>query len=302
MSDTKKKTFRLQNIKAKLNEAFDREINEAKRNEALEEVSNLSFFKLMDIFNESLPSLMEDTNGKKTIKSFVKTIKASKPLAKAYNINRLVKEGKNISSPDSFANLCSIELSEIDGKTLCNESKKIGDIVRGIVDESGIPHEQIEKAIGDTDTPLNEALGYMALNTRNNRNMIDWSNKVVILSENMSRSKNSDIVEEGKTVKDIMNELEEMVNDRERPKWERDVLFEITSAMVSGNSLKEVFDNTRDNCIQTIDKACESNTMEEKTRLCEMKTKLNAKEYHSSTVFEDVLNMAELTHIISESK
>ena len=94
-------------LKESLNKVIDKKIAEQKLQEKINSIQNLSFGEYKVLFEDVMPNLSDDVEGKKIIASYVKLLKENKSINLIYKI----LENKEYSTDDT--NALSYALSDI---------------------------------------------------------------------------------------------------------------------------------------------------------------------------------------------
>ena len=97
-------TENLIKLKESFNRAIDKRINESKINDAVGTLKDMSFNRLVDIFESITGNLMESKEGEKLIGRYLRLIKENKDLRGIYAVSNYIKKPMGINSSQAFIN------------------------------------------------------------------------------------------------------------------------------------------------------------------------------------------------------
>jgi hypothetical protein len=294
-------TENLIKLKESFNRAIDKRINESKINDAVGTLKDMSFNRLVDIFESISGNLMESKEGEKLIGRYLRLIKENKDLRGIYAVSNYIKKPMGINSSQAFINESISTITEKDKNRIQEGVEKLAEIVKESIGLSAIDFAELEEIFGNTNTMINESLDYIINNKRTSNNLVEWSNKLSNIMEYVDQN-NKEMVNEGdisnKKPEELLSELEEIISNPENQMWESKVLYDISKADLEGTDKNALFEAYKAECLHVIDEVIEDKGIEEKARLNEMKSNLEGKQYNPDTITEDLVKMAELAELM----
>lgn len=289
----------LERLQEEMNNIFEQRIREAVINESIQGVSALPLGTIKNIFESISDRLYSTAEGKKLIGKYIKCLKENKNLRTLYSICDSINKPSYVADVNLFLNEAINYGSNIDIKKLAEEKSKFSSIVVDCIKESKMTNEELTEAI-NANKDINESIDYLLTNKKSIKTLSERANKTAVLSnyinENMPEKS---VVEEGKSVKELLNALNETF-DASLESWEMKVAKDIALANLSNRSKKELFEGYKAECIKTLDTLMESKNVEDKSRFSTMKSQLENKEFSEETLSEDLLNLAKLNYTLTE--
>lgn len=286
-------------FKESLSDVIDKKINSIRLNESVSSIDKMPFLAVTNIFEEVSDKLYETKKGKTLIKNFVKTIKENKDLKNVYKLYSTLKRSTGLENPSLFLQE-SISLSKPNDTVKYEESlEKLRGIVKECVTEANVTSDVVNGLINGYKGSLNESIDYIMNNDKSFKNLNEYVGAMGNIIGHLSTEKcERKTIDESKTVNDLVNELDHIIGEGMEP-WESRVVKDIAMLQITGKDKKELFEEYKEKCISTIDEGIENLDTEKASRLNEMKTRLNAKEYNEETVNEDLLKLSELCETLS---
>lgn len=286
-------------FKESLSDVIDKKINSIRLNESVSSIDKMPFLAVTNIFEEVSDKLYETKKGKTLIKNFVKTIKENKDLKNVYKLYSTLKRSTGLENPSLFLQE-SISLSKPNDTVKYGESlEKLRGIVKECVTEANVTSDDVNGLINGYKGSLNESIDYIMNNDKSFKNLNEYVGAMGNIIGHLSTEKyERKTIDESKTVNDLVNELDHIIGEGMEP-WESRVVKDIAMLQITGKDKKELFEEYKEKCISTIDEGIENLNTEKASRLNEMKTRLNAKEYNEETVNEDLLKLSELRETLS---
>ena len=281
----------LTTIKDNILKIFDKRINEAKINDFVNSIDNLSFIYCKQLFEGISDKLFDSTRGKKLIGKYARLIKENKDLKNLYFLSENLTTKQNVTDAKLYISECanfSVNLT----KDCLNKLHKI---LKEAVKLSGLGQEELNDIVSD-NKELNESIDFILTNKKTLNNVNEYTKHINILSEALNKSTN-DKINETANIEDITNLLDE----EELETWEKDIVEEIVMANLAGKTKENVFENLKNECISIIEESCEvleNETMVSRLKL--MKEQLTNKEYNKETINEDLLKLSELRKTLKE--
>ena len=288
-------------FKNEINTVLEGRIKKAELSESVKNFKNLTLGDLNKIFESVSDKLFDSARGKKIIARYVNALKENKELGKAFAIYHVISSPEHVSDVNMFLSETASLAGNINKKRVCEGKVALSSIVKDAVTECGLSAEDIKKTISE-NTNINAAIEYLINNKRTANNIYEYVNSLSLLKEHVIANAKEPLTESNdKSVKSLMGELLETLNEGGLEQWERDAVFEIVSARLSNGSTEQVFESRKKSCVDKIDELLNGQKdVSEKSRLSSMKQQLEAKHYCEDTISEDIINLYKLYHTLSE--
>ena len=281
----------LTTIKENILKIFDKRINEAKINDFVNSIDNLSFIYCKQLFEGISDKLFDSTRGKKLIGKYARLIKENKDLKNLYFLSENLTTKQNITDAKLYISECANFSVNLEKDSL----DKLHKILKEAVKLSGLGQEELNDIVSD-NKELNESIDFILTNKKTLNNVNEYTKHINILSEALNKSTN-DKINETANIEDITNLLDE----EELETWEKDIVEEIVMANLAGKTKENVFENLKNECISIIEESCkvlENEAMVSRLKL--MKEQLSNKEYNKETINEDLIKLSELRKTLKE--
>lgn len=292
----------LQAFQSEINKQITKRIDEAKLDEKIKEISNLSFSKLRTLFENISANLFDSPDGKKILGRYVKTIRENKDLRRVYLLTDLIKEGTSSDNLDLYLmNATSIFKSN---KVKIDEgTKKLGKIVAEGIKLANLSVDEIDKIISQ-DFSLMESINYIITNEQNIKNLNEWVENANVVVNFLKENKKAKPIEEsiennGDSPKALFDSLVENIKNSDMSNWERSVAEDITVLNLSNSSKPELFEKYKNECINAINEAISKvEDIETKSKLTLMEQQMQKKNFNEETFVDDLLKLSELKALI----
>ena len=281
----------LTTIKENILKIFDKRINEAKINDFVNSIDNLSFIYCKQLFEGISDKLFDSTRGKKLIGKYARLIKENKDLKNLYFLSENLTTKQNVTDAKLYISECANFSVNLEKDSL----DKLHKILKESVKLSGLGQEELNDIVSN-NKELNESIDFILTNKKTLNNVNEYTKHINILSEALNKSTN-DKINETANIEDITNLLDE----EELETWEKDIVEEIVMANLAGKTKENVFENLKKECISIIEESCdviEDEAMVSRLKL--MKEQLSNKEYTKETINEDLLKLSELRKTLKE--
>ena len=293
----------LNDIKDKLTESIDKEINKESVKLLSESISSKPLWELTGIFESVAYKLTNSAKRRKCLKEYVSVLKGNDDLKRAYVAVGMVNHPQNISESRLFTDTLFHLIQEIDKKNLKRGIDKLRKVVKEAVNLSGIGLNEMEDMFESAKSPIGESLTYLLESKCKASNMVEWCNNLSVISDHIE--KNNKIIEESDN-KEVFNpsELYEKLNAmiKENDGHLSKVVHNVSEYVLMGKDLEALFEQYKADCVNEIDKVMENTILEEKARLEGMRNSLIGKAYKEETLAEDLIKMSELKDVIRESE
>ena len=281
----------LTTIKENILKIFDKRINEAKINDFVNSIDNLSFIYCKQLFEGISDKLFDSTRGKKLIGKYARLIKENKDLKNLYFLSENLTTKQNVTDAKLYISECANFSVNLEKDSL----DKLHKILKEAVKLSGLGQKELNDIVSD-NKELNESIDFILTNKKTLNNVNEYTKHINIISETLNKSTN-DKINETANIEDITNLLDE----EELETWEKDIVEEIVMANLAGKTKENVFENLKNECISIIEESCEVLENEAMvSRLKLMKEQLSNKEYNKETINEDLIKLSELRKTLKE--
>lgn len=284
-----------------INEQCDERIDVLKTIEKANGLSNKSFGYIKECFESLSPVLFNTNEGKKLINKYTKTISESKDLSSLHRLHETIRKAGKDTDVDFLMKSISETDWNINKKSVNESVEKLGKVLAEayIVIGQDVADEYIPK----NDEKLYSAINYIAENGLSNKNLIEYSDAVKVIKENILNKEGQKNVFEQKDLDSLANELLEEFNKKYSDKIsdeEASVLKEIASS----EDRKSVFNKYKESCLSKITEAKKKFDADGDTksseRLGNVMEQINGKSYCLETVGEDICKLIELSNIFEE--
>lgn len=295
------KKDKLEEIRNELNSLIDKKIEQEKTNALYESVKSLPLFSLTNIFESVSDSLMDSKKGERVIRDYVKTIKENKSLRQAYSIASSIKKPIGIQNTEIFTNVALNSLNECHNSEYRKGVNSLSEVVTRAIRLSNPNSSDFEGLLKEADSEISNNLQYFLNNKPNRTNLTEWSNRMAQVNEFVAGSNILSGNDDNEEIsdKEAVCKLKEIAESSEP--WMRKSLEKLTEVYLGTKGSKELFEECKEECLTMIEKNMEESNVEEKSRLCEIKDKLDGKQFNENTLQEDVFKMMELTEIINNN-
>ncbi len=296
----------LNKFQKELDSLIKREIGALQLREAIENIPNLPFYKMVKLFESIEHKMLDSKGGKKILKKYIKTIKESADLKSLYELRNFINKG--ISNEINEGVGADIILNEaikcyegVDFSNLNTNTKKLGEIISEAVVECGCSKDDILN-VANEDNVVLESFDYIITNKKNLKNISEYMNNFAkvsnFLSENISVSNN--IYNDTFDAKSVSNDINKTI-DEASEKWQKELTEKVTLFTLSNKNMSELFEEYKGECLKKINEIIEETAdVSEKSRFINMKENLNKKNYNTSTFSEDISVLAELKNTLFE--
>lgn len=285
-------------IQETLNKIIAKKIDESEVKSAIANVSNYSLFTVKGIFENISDKLWNSKEGKKVIKSYIKTIKEDKNLKNMYNVHESLRNFKFTSNPDLFLEeAISLARENNNMKSLANLQNVLQEGLRVL----NFSSEQLKEIMVDKNQIFNESLDYIINNPKSTKTLNEYvenlSSVKQYLSENMQEKKE---IVESSSLKQLMKDFETTINECEN-KWEAEAIADIAYYDIAGKNKEGLFEEYKTRCLNILSERIENeDNMEQKIRFTTMKEGVEKKMYESLEINENILKFANLINVLSE--
>lgn len=292
-------TSDLRKFKDSLSTILENRITELELQDRIDSIDNMSFGDMKTLFENISARLYESAEGQKLIGKYTNTIKNSTSLRNVYSLFENIEDTKYISNPQMFLNE-AISLSKIsDKKVYDKDLSSLAKIVKECVKLVGISTEEINKIVNSPSKELNESVDFVVKNNKSLKNLREYvKNSSVILNhfnENMEATERSVNEASVMTVEDINKILGEGLEP-----WESELVGAYVINRLSDGDKSAIFEHYKAECINIINESLEDENNAEKAELTAMKNRLEEMTFNENTVVEDLINIADLKHTLSE--
>ena len=286
-------------LKESLNNVIDKKISEQRLSEKLTEMKNLSFGEYKSLYEDTITTLFETNEGKKSLAAYTKLLKENEAIKSVYRV--IDRVGLDVNAdPTITAYAWATILEGVDKKQLKEGENKMYEIYKEACKIAGnVTPERIDTVLSE-NKGLNDAVKYLT-HTSNGSNIKMLNERVNSIGVLSNLLKERVVTEEVKTEtiqdsKEILSQLNSaFVN--EYKDWENKVLKDLSVCYISGSDTKDLFESYKTSCIEAID-SIDDDDLTTKSRLHGMKQQLMEKTYNEDTLQDDLFKLAELRETI----
>lgn len=291
-------------FKNELNKTIDNLITSKSLNEKIENIKDLGFTDLINLYESVSDKIIDTKEGKKITKKYVNLLKESKTLNSAFALSKFIFSGVKSENSEMLLNEAINLHKENINKEYVNDLKKLGNIVSDAVRESKINESDISDIINNKHSVCN-SLDYILFNKKNMKNLNEYVNNL----SNVTKFINENVSNEPSDSIDSINSLSEMVNSINKEtsfiseQWQKDLIDSITCNNVAGLTNDVLFEDYKKDCLNLLDNIinAENIDIETKSKMGTLKEGLSLKMYGDNDFYKDIVNLAELKNTLAET-
>lgn len=301
MSSLKLNTSKdLAKFKDAINVVLESRIESAKLSEALRNLKEQPFGTINSIFENVSDKLFESKKGKAVIAKYVSALKENKDVRNAYFVLEGVNNPKYVTNVSLLVNEVLAHAENINKKSFNEGKAKIAGIVAEAASIAKLNSNELAAIINE-NTEVNTIIESFI--TKNKMNLFERANLLDTLSKHIAERVPEKPINESASVKSLASDLHSLMENgrKDLEPWESQAIQSIVMTNLSNGDKKALFESYKEKCINAIDNILdEGNSVEEKSRLSQMKEQLSRKEYSESSICEDILNLSKLAHTLAE--
>ena len=303
MKDLKLKNIeKLTQLREEFNKVISERIQDCEREKLIEGISSLSFSKIKAIFESVVPNLINDKEGAKLTRKYVKLMKESNDLKNACRFHKLTNDRHSFTNSDMLLNesLALVKNGDM-FKNLHESTKKMGEVVAECVKHCNISIEKLTELINEDNTVSN-SVDYLLTNEKTINNIDEYLKNFSTVSNFISENTNKPIETIGDTTtEDMVAQLTENTNSLDE-QWEKTLIEDVTLMYLSNGKESDLFENYINKCINSIDIILEDEKdVATISKMSQMKEQLSSKKYIKENFSIDIKNLAELNYTLKES-
>ena len=167
----------LTTIKENILKIFDKRINEAKINDFVNSIDNLSFIYCKQLFEGISDKLFDSTRGKKLIGKYARLIKENKDLKNLYFLSENLTTKQNVTDAKLYISECANFSVNLEKDSL----DKLHKILKESVKLSGLGQEELNDIVS-YNKELNESIDFILTNKKTLNNVNEYTKHINILS------------------------------------------------------------------------------------------------------------------------
>lgn len=283
----------LKRFQKELNTIIEAKIANVELEQVINNVNNSPLGTLINIFESVSDKLYETTKGKKIIKRYIKTLKENKNLNNAYTLTKAILSPVDISNPELFIQESSNLIKKI-GK------EKLSIVIKDAIREGKLTKDELNTIINE-NKELNESIEFVFTKPINTKTIHEHVKHTAIICEYIKQN-NSEIINEenDSNPKELINTLLEKLQNNNNEYWQNKVISDYTLCELSNGNKINLFETYKKDCESELNNLLENGNVEDKARFYTMKEQLSTKKYSEATLFEDLLNLAELKITLAE--
>jgi hypothetical protein len=238
-------------LKNKINEAIDARESFIELCEFAHKSGNNNFGFIKESFEILSPELFRSNEGKNIISKYIKTINESKNLKSLHTIFENIRKADKNVDIDFFINNITDTKWEKNNSTLHEDINKLGRVLSEAILCVGKKSQNLLSE--NVDNRLNSAIIYIIENNKNKNNIVDYSNAVKIIKENISSKEGASTIFENKNFDSYVNEIVESFNlkYKDLSETEKNIVKEVSKS----DNKEELFNKYKTECITDLQKA-----------------------------------------------
>lgn len=252
-------------------------------------ISNISNFGVAKhIFESIITPLLSKKEGKKIINNYVKVIKENKSLKTLYAYYDLLKNAQNSDKKKTYITEALSMAKPINNEEYINGLGKLINVIIEGFNVLGDEYIVNNVKSDEKSKKICESLIYLSTTKKNIKNLNEYMNHIDKVSDIVTESIENDI--------DIDKTLKEIIDDvKEQP------LKENIDNIFQTDDKEKTFDENKTICMEMISKQKENNknNPEVTSKLNEIESKLNKKNYTFESFTKDILYMKELQEVLN---
>lgn len=285
------KTENLEKLKEEFSNIIDKRIDESKKNENIDSISNMPIAKMKALFESLSDKLYGTENGNKVIARYVGTVKSTNILD-YYTLFEAISNGKSMDYVVS-----AIDFAKNINRKMLKESKsKLAEVIKEAVKVSDISNDEFER-INEGVSKYALAIDSLITTPYTLSNLESYHNNLNTLSDlvNENASKKEANISES-NIEDLDTVLSECATENEKR-----IALDIAKCIMSEGDKKDLFETYKKECIETINESLENSDAdtETKSRLEKILESVSKKEYNVTTIYEDMSNFLDLKDTLS---
>lgn len=291
-------------LKEEFSNAIDKFITNKRLEEKINSFKNLGFSDLLVLFEGVSETILNNKNGKKIVKEYVKLMKESASLNKAYSINKLINSDVNTIDNEMLIKESFELCKDVNLDDYKKDLSKLSGIVSEAIKISEISVNEINTLLEAKSEVLN-SVDYLFENRKTFKNISQYvenmSKVTKYLNENISKNV-SDKIDSTISINDVVKGINESADIAE-DEWKKDLIERITLSNLANKPNEELFNEYKSECLDALKRVINEDGIDLgfKSKMLNMETKLSDKKYNEETFNEDVSNLAELKNTLLES-
>ena len=272
--------------------------------EKINSFKNLGFSDLLVLFEGVSESILNNKNGKKIVKEYVKLMKESASLNKAYSINKLINSNVNTIDNEMLIKESFELCKDVNLDDYKKDLSKLSGIVSEAIKISEISVNEINTLL-ETKSEVLNSVDYLFENRKTFKNISQYvenmSKVTKYLNENISKNV-SDKIDSTISINDVVKGINESADIAE-DEWKKDLIERITLSNLANKPNEELFNEYKSECLDALKHVINEDGIDLgfKSKMLNMEAKLSDKKYNEETFNEDVSNLAELKNTLLES-
>lgn len=280
----------LQEYKLKINEAFEKREKFIGLCETAEKLSKKDFGFIKEAFENISPMLFKQKGGKTLINNYIQTIKENK------NLNNLATLYENIRKTNANAdvnffveNIVNINWNV--SKSVKTDTLKVGRILaEGIL----LLGEKALVMLPEEKNSLNKAIEFISENSKNTKNIAEYSDAIKVIREHIKSNDNKNIFE-SVNVDDYAFNLINAFNKKYSNLTNEEI--NLIKKINTSENKEEIFNQYKNECLNKLSNAMKNENDADVEKLSEVYNKVKNKTFVLENIGTDICGFAELTKI-----
>lgn len=265
-------------------------------------LSEGTFYEIKENFESLSPKLFKTDNGKSLLNKYKKVVKENSNLSSLYSLYENIRKANKSVELDYFVNSLSEKKWISDKDTLCEDIKKLGNVLAEAYIEVGNTSD-----IKHCDKKLDEAVRYIVENKRNDNNISEYSGAIKIIKDYIGKKDGEiEVVNENINLDDYASKLIKNFNEKySENKLSNDELA-IMREFCNSQNHEEIFEQHKEQCknklTEAMNKFLKDGDNTSVNKLTNILEQVNSKTYNSNNVFTDVVSLIGLTNIFDKNE
>lgn len=274
--------------RALANEYFDKMGEEEEEMDALYNESR-NFGIIYNVIEANVPKLLESEEGKKALRSIVKTIKSDKMLHEQFKAYNNLQPSTKIENVDEYITEALSIVPNFDKKTIKESNEKLIKLIK--------KHKLDEMVdIDDEKLDLYESIEFVTMNKKNLKNIDEYVNATKMIKESIEKlpineTNDFSIENYAEEVNNVSENIAKDLNSAE---------IKLLKEVTSGNG-ETYFNECKAKTLSKLNEMIYKETdIESKSRLSKIYEKINNKIYNKKNALVDIAEMVEMQDAIDE--
>lgn len=271
----------VEQYRAKLNEECDKRIAFINKCDKASKLASDSFGCIKENMENISHLLFSTKEGGSLLGKYQATIKNSKALASMHTLYEEVRKANSSSDVDYFINEISSENWGVDKKELAEGLQTLGEVLSSAYMLLG---EEADEHLIEGNKALNEAIEFIATNTKSRKNIAEYSNAVRVIREFVEKSKPAATSEQ--LVREFNEKYEGKLTEEE---------LAVVNEIKAGKNFEEVFNSYKEKIANALSENKDSIPSD---KIASLNEQLAGKTFSEETFCDDIINLSGIYRIL----